>query len=66
MSIAAEIKFFRKKLKLTQKEFADLFNSFPPKGLQTHPRDISKYERGMTIPPTKKYMKFKQVFVKHS
>ncbi len=57
INIAAEIKSVRKKLKLNQEQLASLFNQSEPLELQTHRRDISKYETGRTACPANKYIK---------
>jgi transcriptional regulator with XRE-family HTH domain len=65
-TIGKELRNFRKRAKLTQKEFAEKFNNFAPKSITIHARDVSKYETGLTVPVTLKYQKLKRFYLKNS
>ena len=58
---AKAVKDIRVKLKLTQVEFAELFNGAEPAGLQTTQKDICRYETGVNGCPLEKLMKFKSL-----
>ena len=60
-TIAKVIKAKRKKLGVNQPELARLFNASEPLDLQTTQTDISKYERGFTVCPTGKFLKFQNL-----
>ena len=56
--VSKEILETRKRLGLTQAQFARLYNKSIPKNSHTSREDISKYERGISDPPASKYLKF--------
>ena len=58
---AETIKVIRKKLKLTQSEFAELFNNSEPTVLKTAQKDICRYEKGTNGCPLNKFMKFQSL-----
>lgn len=58
IDIGQDIRNVRIELQLTQRAFAELFNKTKPLKIQTHYRDISKYEKGTNSCPAEKYAKF--------
>lgn len=61
MPIGHEIKTIRRKLGLTQVQFAELYNLTFPLEITTTREDIAKYERDIAEPSASKYLKFKRM-----
>ena len=59
--IAKTIRGIREDLGLSQAGLEVLFNKTEPWILQTAQTDISKYERGLTVCPTEKFLKFQSL-----
>jgi len=52
--IAAEVKRIRRNLKLTQKQFCELFNTKVPSDVALTQSTLCRYERGEISPPAYK------------